>query len=224
MVIFRENTEDVYAGYEVQSGTPEAIKLIAYLRDEMGWPIREGSGIGIKPISEFGSKRLVRAAIHYALDHDRQLGHARAQGQHPEVHRGRVPGLGLRARPRGVRRRRRRLGRLRRRAGRPAPREGRHRRHHAPAGAHAPGRVRRHRHHQPERRLPLRRPGRPGRGHRHRPGRQHQLRDRPRRVRGHPRHRPQVRGAGQGEPRLGAPLGRPHVRAPGLDRPPPPTS
>jgi isocitrate dehydrogenase len=72
MVIFRENTEDVYAGYEVQSGTPEAIKLIAYLRDEMGWPIREGSGIGIKPISEFGSKRLVRAAIRYALDHNRR--------------------------------------------------------------------------------------------------------------------------------------------------------
>ena len=72
MVIFRENTEDVYAGYEVQSGTLEAIKLIAYLRDEMGWPIREGSGIGIKPISEFGSKRLVRAAIRYALDHGRK--------------------------------------------------------------------------------------------------------------------------------------------------------
>jgi isocitrate dehydrogenase len=71
MVIFRENTEDVYAGYEVQSGTPEATKLIAYLRDQMGWPIRDGSGIGIKPISEFGSKRLVRAAIRYALDRGR---------------------------------------------------------------------------------------------------------------------------------------------------------
>src|ERR1700722_18068297 len=69
MVIFRENTEDVYAGYEVQSGTAEAIKLIAYLRDERGGPPRGGSGIGIKPISEFGSKRLVRAAIRYALDH-----------------------------------------------------------------------------------------------------------------------------------------------------------
>jgi isocitrate dehydrogenase len=71
MVIFRENTEDVYAGYEVEEGTPEALKLIAYLREEMGWPIREGSGIGIKPISEMGSKRLIRAAIQYALDHDR---------------------------------------------------------------------------------------------------------------------------------------------------------
>ena len=72
MVIFRENTEDVYAGYEVQAGTREALRLIAYLRDEMGWPIRDGSGIGIKPISEFGSKRLVRAAIRYALDRGRR--------------------------------------------------------------------------------------------------------------------------------------------------------
>jgi isocitrate dehydrogenase len=72
MVIFRENTEDVYAGYEVQAGTPEALKLINYLRDEMGWPIRDGSGIGIKPISEMGSKRLIRAAIIYALEHDRK--------------------------------------------------------------------------------------------------------------------------------------------------------
>jgi isocitrate dehydrogenase len=72
MVIFRENTEDVYAGYEVESGTPEAEKLAAYLRQEMGWPIRDGSGIGIKPISEMGSKRLIRAALNYALDHDRR--------------------------------------------------------------------------------------------------------------------------------------------------------
>src|ERR1700733_3486995 len=67
MVIFRENTEDVYAGYEVQEGTPEADKLTEFLRSEMGWPIRDGSGIGIKPISEMGSKRLIRAAIEYAL-------------------------------------------------------------------------------------------------------------------------------------------------------------
>ncbi len=71
MVIFRENTEDVYAGLEVQAGTPEADRLSAFLRDEMGWEIRPQSGIGIKPISEFGSKRLVRAALEYALSHDR---------------------------------------------------------------------------------------------------------------------------------------------------------
>jgi isocitrate dehydrogenase len=67
MVIFRENTEDVYAGLEVQAGTPEADRLSAFLRDELGWEIRPQSGIGIKPISELGSKRLVRAAIEYAL-------------------------------------------------------------------------------------------------------------------------------------------------------------
>src|SRR5208283_3634193 len=71
MVIFRENTEDIYAGLEAEAYTPEAAKLSAFLRDEMGWEIREGSGIGIKPISEFGSKRLIRAAIKYALAHGR---------------------------------------------------------------------------------------------------------------------------------------------------------
>ena len=72
MVIFRENTEDVYAGIEWQSGTPEAEKLRRFLRDEMGKEIREHSGIGIKPISPFGSKRLVRKAIQYALDQGRK--------------------------------------------------------------------------------------------------------------------------------------------------------
>src|SRR5271154_2655289 len=72
MVIFRENTEDIYAGYEVKEGTPDADKLAAFLRAEMGWPVREGSGIGIKPISEMGSKRLIRAAINYALERKRK--------------------------------------------------------------------------------------------------------------------------------------------------------
>ncbi|HEX3839560.1 MAG TPA: NADP-dependent isocitrate dehydrogenase [Acidimicrobiales bacterium] len=72
MVIFRENTEDIYAGLEAEAYTPEAAKLSAFLKDEMGWTIREGSGIGIKPISELGSKRLIRAAIKYALDHHRE--------------------------------------------------------------------------------------------------------------------------------------------------------
>ncbi len=66
MVIFRENTEDVYAGKELEAGTPEAKKLLGFLRDEFGWEIREDSGLGIKPISAFGTKRLVRAAIEYA--------------------------------------------------------------------------------------------------------------------------------------------------------------
>ncbi|MGH9021279.1 MAG: NADP-dependent isocitrate dehydrogenase [Acidimicrobiales bacterium] len=71
MVIFRENTEDVYAGLEVEAGTPDAEKLREFLRDAFGWQIREMSGIGIKPISLEGSQRLIRAAIRYALDHDR---------------------------------------------------------------------------------------------------------------------------------------------------------
>src|SRR5215472_7081214 len=72
MVIFRENTEDIYAGLEVEEGTPEAAKLIKVLGDEFGWKIRPDSGIGIKPVSVTGSKRLIRAAIQYAVDHDRK--------------------------------------------------------------------------------------------------------------------------------------------------------
>jgi isocitrate dehydrogenase len=72
MVIFRENTEDVYAGLEVQADTPEATRLADFLLDELGWEIRPSSGIGIKPISEMGSKRLVRAALVYALAHHRR--------------------------------------------------------------------------------------------------------------------------------------------------------
>src|SRR5689334_9165760 len=66
MVIFRENTEDIYAGLEVEEGTPEAQKLIALLQEQFGWNIRPDSGVGIKPVSVTGSKRLIRAAIQYA--------------------------------------------------------------------------------------------------------------------------------------------------------------
>ncbi len=75
MVIFRENTEDIYAGIEFQKGTDEVKKIISFLQDEMGAKnIRfpETSGIGIKPVSEEGTKRLVRAAIQYALDEGRK--------------------------------------------------------------------------------------------------------------------------------------------------------
>jgi isocitrate dehydrogenase len=71
MVIFRENTEDVYAGKELQEGTPEVERLIKFLQEQYGWDIRPDSGIGIKPISETGSKRLVRAAIEYAVKRKR---------------------------------------------------------------------------------------------------------------------------------------------------------
>ncbi|WP_028580437.1 isocitrate dehydrogenase (NADP(+)) [Desulfogranum japonicum] len=71
MVIFRENTEDVYAGIEWQAGSPDANKVIEFLRSEIGAEIRDNSGIGIKPVSEFGTKRLVRKAVQYAIDHNR---------------------------------------------------------------------------------------------------------------------------------------------------------
>ncbi len=67
MVIFRENTEDVYAGLEVEEGTDEAKRLIEFLHDEFGWNVRADSGLGLKPVSETGSKRLIRAAIQYAV-------------------------------------------------------------------------------------------------------------------------------------------------------------
>jgi isocitrate dehydrogenase len=71
VVIFRENTEDVYAGIEWKAESPEARKLIAFIESELGKRIRPESGIGIKPISAFGSKRLVRKAIQYAVAHGR---------------------------------------------------------------------------------------------------------------------------------------------------------
>jgi isocitrate dehydrogenase len=72
MVIFRENCEDIYAGLEVEALTPEAKKLRELLKDAFGWDIREDSGIGIKPISKYGSQRLQRAAIKYAIARKRK--------------------------------------------------------------------------------------------------------------------------------------------------------
>lgn len=72
VVIFRENTEDVYAGIEYKKGSPEAKKLIAFLEKELGKKVRKDSGIGIKPMSVTGSKRLIRRAIQYAIDKGRK--------------------------------------------------------------------------------------------------------------------------------------------------------
>jgi isocitrate dehydrogenase len=71
MVIFRENTEDVYAGKELEAGTDGARQLLEYLDESFGWDIREDSGLGIKPVSRTGSQRLIRAAIRYALANGR---------------------------------------------------------------------------------------------------------------------------------------------------------
>ena len=72
VVIFRENTEDVYAGIEWRQGTAETLKVIEFLNKEMGRNIRLDSGIGIKPVSVEGSKRLVRRAIQYAIENKRR--------------------------------------------------------------------------------------------------------------------------------------------------------
>lgn len=72
VVIFRENTEDVYAGIEYEAGSAENAKLARFLREEFGAQFFDGSGLGIKPISAFASKRLVRKAIQYALDRGRR--------------------------------------------------------------------------------------------------------------------------------------------------------
>ena len=71
MVLFRENTEDVYSGIEWESGSEGALKLTSFLKEELGKEVRAGSGIGIKPVSPFGSKRLVRKAVQYAVDQGR---------------------------------------------------------------------------------------------------------------------------------------------------------
>jgi isocitrate dehydrogenase len=77
VVIFRENTEDVYAGIEWRSGTPEVKKLIDFLNNEMlkggTKKVREDSGVGIKPISPFGTKRLVRRAVQHAIENNRRI-------------------------------------------------------------------------------------------------------------------------------------------------------
>jgi isocitrate dehydrogenase len=70
IVVFRENTEDVYAGIEWKAGSPEAEKLRLFIEREFKKTIRPDSAIGIKPMSEFGSKRLIEMAIRYALKHD----------------------------------------------------------------------------------------------------------------------------------------------------------
>ena len=72
MVIFRENTEDVYAGMELEAYTPEAKKLADFVKSEFGWNVRPDSGFGLKPISETGSKRLIRAALQYAVTRHRK--------------------------------------------------------------------------------------------------------------------------------------------------------
>ncbi len=71
VVIFRENTEDVYSGIEFQSGTDDNKKLAKFLREEFNVAFFDDAGLGVKPVSEFGSKRLIRQAIEYAIEHNK---------------------------------------------------------------------------------------------------------------------------------------------------------
>jgi isocitrate dehydrogenase len=71
-VLFRENTEDVYSGYELEPGTPELLALSQFVRERFRWPIPSDAGVGLKPISESASKRLVRAALRYAVREQRR--------------------------------------------------------------------------------------------------------------------------------------------------------
>ena len=226
MVIFRENTEDIYAGIEFEAGSrgreegprlPEGELPRGVQEDPLPGDVGHRHQAGLRRRAPSGSS----APPSSTPSQQAEERHPRPQGQHHEVHRGRLPQLGLRARRARVRATASTPGTQWERtkkakgedaanaeqkaalAAREGPHQGRHRRHHAPAGAHPARRVRRHRHAEPERRLPLRRPRRAGRRHRHRPRRQHQLRHRPRHLRGHPRHGAQVREPGQGEPRLG---------------------
>ncbi|OLD51979.1 MAG: isocitrate dehydrogenase (NADP(+)), partial [Armatimonadetes bacterium 13_1_40CM_3_65_7] len=72
VIIFRENSEDIYMGLEHPSRSVEAKKLIEFVRTEFGWKVREDAGVGLKPMSPFGTKRLVRKAIRFALEHGRR--------------------------------------------------------------------------------------------------------------------------------------------------------
>jgi isocitrate dehydrogenase len=73
VVIYRKNTEDIYAGIEFEAGSPENEKLAKFLREELGVTgFFEGAGLGVKPVSEFGSKRLIRAAIEFAVERKRK--------------------------------------------------------------------------------------------------------------------------------------------------------
>src|SRR6266511_2255059 len=201
MVIFRENTEDIYAGIEWEAESDAVRKVIAFLQDEMSVrKIRfpETSGLGIKPVSRERPS----------------LRHARAQGKHHEVHGGRIPRLGLR--PRRARVRRRAVGRRTLDADAGRARDQGHDRGRVPAADSAPpARVRRDRDDEPQRRLHLRRARRAGRRHRHRTRREHVGRRRV--LRGDARHGAEVRGPGQGQPRLADPVGGDDAAPPGVD-------
>jgi hypothetical protein len=203
MVIFRENTEDIYAGVEWEAGSAEVRKVIEFLQNEMGVKkIRfpESSAIGIKPVSVDGSERLIRRAIQYAIDNRRKSVTLVHKGNIMKFTEGGFKKWGYELADSGVRRHPHRPGPLDEATGSPGGHrhQGRHRRRLPAADPAAARRVRRHRHPEPERRLHFRRPGGGSRRHRHRPGRQPVQRRG--HVRGHtarPKYRAEVRIKGK---------------------------
>ena len=212
MVIFRENTEDIYAGLEVESGSSESKRLIELLHDAFGWEIRADAGVGIKPVSKFGSQRLQRAALVHAVRQGRKRVHWVHKGNIMKFTEGAFRNWGyelVREEFSDVAVAWEDCGgdpgdkilvqdtiadiALQQVLTRPAEFDviatmnlnGDYISDALAAQVGGIGIA---------------------------PGRQHQLRDRSRRVRGHPRHRPQVRRPRQGEPVLGAAVGGSHVR------------
>ena len=230
MTIFRENTEDIYAGIEFQQGTEDAKKFAALIKEH--FPDRykkirfpDSSGFGIKPVSKEGTERLVRAAILYAIDNDsdsvtlvhkgnimkfteggfRDWGYALAQNEFGAVEIDGGPWSKFKN-----------------------PKTGKEIIvKDAIADAFLQQILLRPAEYDVVATLNLNGDylsdalAAAGRRHRHRAGRQHQLRDRPRRVRGHPRHRAEIRRPRQGQSGFGDPLRRNDAALHGLDTKPP---
>jgi isocitrate dehydrogenase len=223
MVIFRENSEDIYAGIEWKAETDKARRSSSSsCIEEMGVKkIRfpETSGIGIKPVSREGTERLVRKAIQYAIDNDKPSVTIVHKGNIMKFTEGGFRDWATRW-PSGVRRRadrRRPVVQVQEpEDGQGHRRQGLDRRRLPAADPAAPGRVLGDRHAEPERRLRVRRAGRAGRRHRHRAGRQPVGLGGD--VRGDPRHRAEVRRQGLREPGLRDPVGRDDAAPHGLDR------
>ncbi len=95
MVVFRENTEDLYAGIEFEAGSSAAEKVRCFLNDQMGTALTDDTGLGIKPISARNTKRLVASAIAHAVDNGMQERYIDAQRQYYEIYRGRFRQVGL---------------------------------------------------------------------------------------------------------------------------------
>jgi NADP-dependent isocitrate dehydrogenase len=217
MVIFRENTEDIYAGIEFQAGTPDAERFGKMLQETFPDRFKKvrfptTTGYGIKPVSAEGTKRLVKAAIEYAIATKRESVTLVHKGNIMKFTEGAFRDWGYE---------------LAQQAYGATPLDG------GPwckLPADKGGIVIKDviadaflqqiltRHAQSQRRLHLGCPGRTGRRDRHRPRRKHQLRLGPRHLRGHSRHGSQVRQPGQGQPRKRDPLGRDDAAVYGLDR------